>query len=105
MIDSFLTLLATMVGNKKVLGGWMVLLSLATAEIGSKVYVGRTAEIGDIKGNIAVVETKIDSLNKTLEKIDNQLLINAGKIDDLKNDVAEMRTELAVQRTDKNGKK
>lgn len=92
MFESILTTLATLVANKKVLGAWLVTLSLASAQIASSVYV---------KGNAIDAETKvkIDYLTETIEKMDK-------KLDALTVTVGTVKTDVEVLKAQKvNGKK
>lgn len=77
-MNSFLAVLAAMVSSKKLLGAWLVLLTVAVGTVGEKVYVARTSEL-------AVIETKLDAVKESLGKVEettkenNKLLIEVLK--------------------------
>jgi hypothetical protein len=54
--------LAVTVGNKPFLAAWLLALTAAAGMIGDKVFIDRTAEI-------AVVQTKLDNIQATLDEI------------------------------------
>lgn len=91
MFESFFATLGTLVANKKVVGSWLLLLSVATAQIGEKVFIDRTREL-------AIVETKVDNIKESLGKIEEQLKSNSDKLDQLLEDNITVKAELNAHR-------
>lgn len=76
-----------MAANKKMVGAWLILLSLATAQIGEKVYIDRTAEL-------TKVTEQLTAIQKTLEKMDSTLDNNSDKLTKVLEEQARVRAEL-----------
>ncbi len=86
-MHSLLNVLATMVANKKILGAWMVALSLGVGTLGEKVFVSRTEEITEIKGNIKVIL-------ETTSEMKLQLGENSKKLDKILAEQSRVEIEL-----------
>jgi hypothetical protein len=87
MFSNFLATLGALAANKKVVGSWLVALTMAVGAIGDKVYVDRTAEL-------AVIETKLDQIQKTLDNMNHTLETNNILIRDILVEQGKVRTEL-----------
>jgi hypothetical protein len=83
--------LLTLVSNKKLLFGWLSLLTLSMVTMGDKVYVDRTKEL-------AIVETKLDAIKETVDKMDNTLEVNHHLILEMMQDQAGVKAELKAYR-------
>lgn len=91
MLESFFGTIGALAANKKVVGAWLVLLSMSVATIGDKVYVQRTAEL-------AVVENQLKNIQTTLDKMDKTLEANRHDLQLLLIEQARVRTELEVRK-------
>lgn len=80
MLESFLTALASTVANKKVLGGWLVLLTLSIAQIGSAVFVTGGSQTAVTKEEIKHLGSQIEALTKTVEGMDLKLSEVSGTV-------------------------
>lgn len=87
VISSFLATLGALAANKKVVGSWLVALTMAVGAIGDKVYVDRTAEL-------AVIQTKLEQIQKTLDKMNGTLDANNALIRDVLVEQGKVRAEL-----------
>lgn len=92
MLSSFLSTIAALAANKKVVGGWLLLLTLATAQVGEKVYVGRTEEMTALKA-------KVEAIQDSLDRIDSTLNRNSEKLDALLRETVQVKAELEAHRT------
>ena len=63
-----------MAANKKLVASWLILLTMATAQIGEKVYVSRTRELTTIEGQLTGIQTTLDKMDKTLDKNQDRLV-------------------------------
>lgn len=90
MINSFLSALASIAANKKLLISWLAILSLATAQIGEKVFVESSVEL-------AVVESQLAAIKETLRNMEASLERNAEKLDKLLVEQARLRAEMDFQ--------
>lgn len=73
LFGSFLQVLGSLVGNQKVLAGWLVLLTAALAQTGQKVYISRPAELAEIQKSGEVTQAHIKGLSELLgQAIRNQ---------------------------------
>lgn len=94
MFSSVLATVGALAGNKKVVGSWLVALTMAVGAVGDKVYVQRTSEL-------AVLEVKLEQIQKTLDKMDITLDKNAIMLQSLLVEQTRVKTELAAhQATD-----
>lgn len=93
MLESFLTVLASTVANKKVLGAWLVLLTLAMGQMASAVYVNGGSKAAVVSKEIENLGEKIDALAKTVEGMNTKLGDVSGTVLVLKDrsDKAEQR--------------
>lgn len=73
MFESFLAVLASTVTNKKVLGAWLVLLTLSVTQIGSAVFVKGESQATATKKDIEHLMLTIDSMNTKLQVIEAKL--------------------------------
>ena len=89
MLEAFLSTLGAMAANKKMVASWLILLSMATAQLGEKVYIERTAEL-------AVVEQQLSTIQSTLDKMDKTLDKNADKLLQILEEQARVRAELEI---------
>lgn len=89
MLSGFLTTLGAFAANKKIVGAWLILLSLATAEIGDKVYVRGGEEM-------AILKTRLEEMQKTLDKIDKMQDVNNTLLQQLLVEQTRVATELAA---------
>jgi hypothetical protein len=87
MFSNFLATIGTLAANKKVVGSWLVALTMSVGAIGDKVYVERTAEL-------AVIETKLEQIQKSLDKMGVTLDTNNLLIRDVLVEQVKVRTEL-----------
>ena len=87
MIGTFASVLGNLAAHKQIVGAWLLLLTLAVANIADKVYVERTAEL-------AVIEIKIDHIQRTLDKMDITLEKNAENLTRLIVEQARVAAEL-----------
>lgn len=86
MFEGFLGAIGALAGNKKVVGAWLILLTTSVGAIGDKVYVQRTAEL-------AVIETQMDVIQKSLNEIKEKLDQNGAKLDTILADTNKLRGE------------
>lgn len=98
LLSSFLTTLGAVAGNKKIVAAWLILLSLATAQVGEKVFIDRTREL-------AIVETNMQNIQKTLDKMDSTLEKNAEKLDNLLRETYRISAELEAHEKSNQKKK
>lgn len=89
VFTSFLTTVGTLAANKKVVGSWLVALTMSVGAIGDKVYVERTAEL-------AVIQSQLTTIQKTLDKMDVTLEKNGTMLQSLLVEQARVQTELAA---------
>jgi hypothetical protein len=87
MLSSLAAFLGEVVTHKRIVGGWLVLLSLGLVQVGEKVYVERTAEI-------AVLHSQLSDIQATLSRMDRTLELNSEKLNELLVDSARLRAEL-----------
>lgn len=93
MLESFLTVLASTVANKKVLGAWLVMLTLALGQMASAVYVKGGSKAAVVSKEMENLGEKIDALAKTVEGMNTKLGEVSGTVLVLKDrsDKAEQR--------------
>lgn len=91
MFTTFLTTIATFAANKKVVGSWLVLITVSLAAIGDRVF------IKDAVKNATVVE-KLDNMQTTLDRIENQMEAQGATLSDLRDESVRVRTELDLTR-------
>ncbi len=82
-----LEVMATMVANKKILGAWMVALSLGVGTVGEKVFVSRTEELTEIKGDVR-------RILEVSEEMKAQLKVNGEKLDKIVSEQTRVEIEL-----------
>ncbi len=87
VFEGFLTTIGMMAANKKVVGGWLVLLTMSLGAVADKVYVERTAEL-------AVLETKLDSVQTTVNEIKATTKENSVMLQQLLVEQTRVRAEL-----------
>jgi hypothetical protein len=80
MFASFLTVLGTTVANKKVLGAWLVILTLSVAQIGSAVFVAGGSQTAVTKKEIEHLGTQIETLTKTVNDMHAKLVEVSGTV-------------------------
>ncbi len=95
MLEATFNFLGLLANQKKLVGGWLIMLTLALGQMGEKVYVQRTKEL-------ATVETQVGALQATvmgqLEKMDVKLDANGEKLQTIIIEQARVRQELAAHR-------
>ena len=110
MLGSLVKVLASFVTEPKILGAWLIVLSLAAANNARETYIAapkRAAEkekqlievIAEVRTQLAVSNTKIDAMTYLLAEINKQSSDNALKMDDVRSRLARVEGKL------ENGKK
>ncbi len=89
VFSTFLATLGAMAANKKLVGSWLVMLTVTVGAIGDKVYVQRTAEL-------AIVETKLDNIRDTVDEIKKVTEENRKMLGDIKVEQARVQAQLAM---------
>jgi hypothetical protein len=87
MLSYFLQPLLTIVVNKKLLLGWLVLLSSGLVVVGDTVYVARTRQL-------SAMETKLEYIKDAVDKIDGKLDAQQRTLLDLVREQEKVRAEL-----------
>ena len=82
-------ILAVTVGNKPFLAAWLVSLTLGLGAVGDKVFIDRTAEI-------AIVQTKLDNIQATLDEINETTKENRRDLTALMVEQARVKQELVA---------
>jgi len=73
MFESFLAVLGSTVANKKVLGAWLIILTLAVGQIASAVYVNGGSQTAVTKKEIENLSEKIDTLTGSVKEMNGKL--------------------------------
>lgn len=73
MINATLTFLGQVAEHRRVVGSWLVVLTLAVGQLGEKVYVSRTREL-------AVAETQLSQVLEQLKRMDAKLDQNGERL-------------------------
>lgn len=73
MLESFLAVLGSTVANKKVLGAWLVTLTLAVGQIASAVYVKGGSETAVTKKEIEVLGDQIEALTGNVKELNSKI--------------------------------
>lgn len=83
MLTEFLTTLAAAATQPKVVGAWLITLTLGLATVGDKVYVGRTEEMAILKTKLENIEATLAEINATTKNNQaalTQLLVEQARV-------------------------
>ncbi len=89
MLTATFNFLGLLANQKKIVGGWLVLLTLALGQVGEKVYVDRTREI-------TVIQTELDQIQTQLRRMEGKLDVNGERLENIIIEQARVRQELAA---------
>lgn len=80
MLESFLAVLGSLVANKKVMGSWLVLLTLSIAQIGSSVYVKGGSESAVTKKELEHLSVQLENLTNSVDDMNKKLVEISGTV-------------------------
>ena len=96
LFGSFLNILGSLVGNQRVLGAWLVLLTAALAQTGQKVYINRPAELAEIRQSSAVTKAQIEGVMELLGQAVRNQGVQKEQLEEISERLAAIEGKLGI---------